>query len=171
MECSICLESLLDSKQLSCGHSFHEPCIDPWLQTNGSCPNCRFQECPAPSDSDSDSDSELLDLYSRIRDSWIGHRLWEPAFWSTIQQTVPAREQIPPDTESFQTLSILADSQVSNITETETQYCCEIAGQPYQALKADINIVVSQTEESVSRCLFFFHRNDGDIVNTIMEMC
>lgn len=59
MSCSICLEELYQpctqetpllknnsqSKnkvvQLSCGHSFHKGCIEPWLNRNSTCPYCR----------------------------------------------------------------------------------------------------------------------------------
>ena len=40
--CSICLDPILHhNKTLSCNHSFHQRCINRWLQTRSSCPNCR----------------------------------------------------------------------------------------------------------------------------------
>ena len=39
--CSVCLDESGLSKTLSCGHSFHEDCIDKWLEDNNTCPNCR----------------------------------------------------------------------------------------------------------------------------------
>ena len=48
-QCSICLDGDNDSflTKLSCGHTFHEPCINKWLQDNprgcskSTCPLCR----------------------------------------------------------------------------------------------------------------------------------
>ena len=41
-ECVVCLTNCTqDSQTLSCGHVFHRPCIDKWLQTQGTCPLCR----------------------------------------------------------------------------------------------------------------------------------
>ncbi len=45
--CSICLQpfengqSIVWSKQLKCGHIFHNSCLVPWLLKNNDCPNCR----------------------------------------------------------------------------------------------------------------------------------
>uniref|UniRef100_V5HVA6 Putative polyubiquitin binding protein n=2 Tax=Ixodes ricinus TaxID=34613 RepID=V5HVA6_IXORI len=51
-QCSICLEDLDGSSkqmQTSCGHSFHEHCLEKWYKTDQSCPNCRT---PSLSDKD-----------------------------------------------------------------------------------------------------------------------
>ena len=46
--CSICLEELIDSIDsidcCQCGHCFHKKCIQEWLKTHSTCPNCR-QSC------------------------------------------------------------------------------------------------------------------------------
>ena len=55
-DCTICRESLnanslynqdkgIDSHIVegSCGHSFHYECINPWVQTNKTCPLCFVQ--------------------------------------------------------------------------------------------------------------------------------
>ena len=44
-ECVICMsENPCDGHvRLPCGHSFHYPCISSWLQTQSTCPVCRFQ--------------------------------------------------------------------------------------------------------------------------------
>ena len=34
---------------LPCGHFFHGACISPWLLSNGSCPQCRFNLADATS--------------------------------------------------------------------------------------------------------------------------
>ncbi|RWV86263.1 hypothetical protein GW17_00051858 [Ensete ventricosum] len=49
--CSICLSDYKDADVLrrlpDCGHLFHLDCVDPWLRSHRSCPNCRSS--PAPS--------------------------------------------------------------------------------------------------------------------------
>lgn len=40
-QCSICLENVVNAKRLQCGHEFHRGCIDQWLATHTTCPNCR----------------------------------------------------------------------------------------------------------------------------------
>jgi hypothetical protein len=45
-QCSICYEEWKTGdivKTLHCFHYFHKACICPWLQTNMSCPNCRYR--------------------------------------------------------------------------------------------------------------------------------
>ncbi len=45
MDCSICLEPIQEEQPKkildSCHHEFHEACLNPWLQTHVTCPNCR----------------------------------------------------------------------------------------------------------------------------------
>ena len=41
-ECPICNEQLIEGVSvLSCGHRFHNECIEPWLTSHNSCPLCR----------------------------------------------------------------------------------------------------------------------------------
>ena len=47
-ECIICLNDMCEGdgqalKTLSCGHKFHEPCVEEWLEKDGRCPICRRQ--------------------------------------------------------------------------------------------------------------------------------
>lgn len=49
-ECSICMENIKKDQQfrrLPCSdtvnHCFHRRCIDQWLATNSTCPNCRSE--------------------------------------------------------------------------------------------------------------------------------
>lgn len=45
LDCSICLEPVKESERVmmiqKCKHGFHQKCLDPWLSTHDSCPNCR----------------------------------------------------------------------------------------------------------------------------------
>ncbi|KFK24680.1 hypothetical protein AALP_AA8G011200 [Arabis alpina] len=44
-ECAICLGEFADGERIRvlppCNHSFHMSCIDTWLVSHSSCPNCR----------------------------------------------------------------------------------------------------------------------------------
>lgn len=44
-DCSICQESIKEGERTmiiqKCRHGFHQKCLDPWLTTRDSCPNCR----------------------------------------------------------------------------------------------------------------------------------
>jgi len=44
-DCSICLETIKEGERTmtiqKCKHGFHQKCLDPWLSTHDSCPNCR----------------------------------------------------------------------------------------------------------------------------------
>ncbi|KAL1353373.1 hypothetical protein HN51_017328 [Arachis hypogaea] len=45
-ECAICRENLaVDDKmqELPCRHTFHPPCLKPWLDEHNSCPICRYE--------------------------------------------------------------------------------------------------------------------------------
>ncbi|KAL3641923.1 hypothetical protein CASFOL_012738 [Castilleja foliolosa] len=44
IDCSICLDEISSGAEgLTCGHVFHEDCINKWLKTSHSCPVCRYQ--------------------------------------------------------------------------------------------------------------------------------
>lgn len=45
IECCICCEEFTASEKIltpKCGHLFHELCVNPWLNQNPSCPQCRL---------------------------------------------------------------------------------------------------------------------------------
>ncbi|XVF88989.1 hypothetical protein PTKIN_Ptkin19aG0095600 [Pterospermum kingtungense] len=45
-ECAICKENLLvgdNMQELPCKHTFHPPCLKPWLDEHNSCPICRYE--------------------------------------------------------------------------------------------------------------------------------
>ncbi|EDS30900.1 predicted protein [Culex quinquefasciatus] len=47
--CPICMEAVESrGKFLTCGHLFHDTCIDSWLTSRTSCPLCRNQELQSP---------------------------------------------------------------------------------------------------------------------------
>lgn len=45
IDCSICLEQIKEGQRTVlislCQHGFHQSCLDPWLLTHSTCPNCR----------------------------------------------------------------------------------------------------------------------------------
>ncbi|KAM7276516.1 hypothetical protein ACFE04_018382 [Oxalis oulophora] len=45
-ECAICKENLVAGdkmQELPCRHTFHPPCLKPWLDEHNSCPICRYE--------------------------------------------------------------------------------------------------------------------------------
>ncbi|EOY30101.1 RING/U-box superfamily protein [Theobroma cacao] len=45
-ECAICKENLVvgdNMQELPCKHTFHPPCLKPWLDEHNSCPICRYE--------------------------------------------------------------------------------------------------------------------------------
>ncbi|GMN63284.1 hypothetical protein TIFTF001_032409 [Ficus carica] len=45
-ECAICKENLVvndEMQELPCKHTFHPPCLKPWLDEHNSCPICRHE--------------------------------------------------------------------------------------------------------------------------------
>ncbi|CAM0912693.1 unnamed protein product [Alopecurus aequalis] len=49
-DCPICLQDddTAAWKETPCGHRFHGPCVERWLQAKGSCPMCRTQVVTMP---------------------------------------------------------------------------------------------------------------------------
>lgn len=46
VECAICREELVlndKMQELPCKHTFHPPCVKPWLDEHNSCPICRYE--------------------------------------------------------------------------------------------------------------------------------
>ena len=44
--CSICQDNIISfsiCREMTCGHIFHQECIDKWLEKNKKCPICRFE--------------------------------------------------------------------------------------------------------------------------------
>eukprot|EP00435_Cladocopium_sp_Y103_P010321 s857_g2.t1 len=42
--CAVCLEAFEDRQKLlrlPCQHLFHDSCLQPWMESRGSCPKCR----------------------------------------------------------------------------------------------------------------------------------
>lgn len=67
--CTICLVEFVDGEKIrvlpKCNHEFHVPCIDPWLKSHSSCPNCRYsllERPPPPPTTSRASDTDALPL-------------------------------------------------------------------------------------------------------------
>ena len=63
VQCSVCLTEMRPDDDslmtLGCGHTFHSPCLEPWLLRQKSCPLCR---CPT-SDASSANDHEQVAIH------------------------------------------------------------------------------------------------------------
>ncbi len=72
--CSICIESIKEGQRTvvvqPCQHGFHQICIDPWLFSNTSCPNCRGPINTPNVEPIQPTAGQLLDL-ERIRLSYV----------------------------------------------------------------------------------------------------
>lgn len=83
--CSICLEQIKEGQRTvmitKCNHGFHQTCLDPWLGSNKTCPNCRGTI--SQTDPQAPTESQILDLdrtyityvlYSWILQTFPGNR-------------------------------------------------------------------------------------------------
>ena|SRR5271165_2562527 len=60
MDCLICFGEASDMTT-DCNHSFHQSCLDLWLDAHITCPYCRFELDESDYDYDYDYDSESPD--------------------------------------------------------------------------------------------------------------
>jgi len=83
LNCSICFDDFkleeTETRKLPCNHLFHEKCIFPWLQINGTCPVCRKDLTNGASGSGESSrrperSSELHDLLQLMRERRVNRR-------------------------------------------------------------------------------------------------
>lgn len=67
--CSICLDPLCSSpiREMKCGHSFHQRCIDRWVQNQATCPMCRD-----PIELSTSCSTILLQLFRLLTDEIVG---------------------------------------------------------------------------------------------------
>jgi NACalpha-BTF3-like transcription factor len=188
MDCSICFESLKIQEiiQLSCGHSFHASCVTPWLETKGSCPNCRHTEREVE-ESDSDSEVWSHEILERMQaymqslhafESRMAERDMREYANNSVANFVHTMFGPPRVAPAVQPLSLQIPQPqqptlpiISDIHETETQYECTINGICVRITnKTDIRLIQEQTEASLANCLSAYHYFEGDIVNAIMHL-
>lgn len=62
--CAVCLEPLRPGelvRRLPCAHGFHQPCVDPWLLEQRSCPMCKMDILRAAAAGGSREEESVLD--------------------------------------------------------------------------------------------------------------
>jgi hypothetical protein len=45
-DCPVCQDCFTEGEKvvrMPCGHSFHRPCLQPWMQSHNTCPTCRYE--------------------------------------------------------------------------------------------------------------------------------
>lgn len=144
-ECSICLECINVSTtgrvEMSCSHTFHLKCIGKWLNNNSSCPLCRSP----------------------------------PSEMEMLEETAPTPEPSYGNRFRINFDEYMISYSNTRIGHIDTSHSDPVPEEPIPedtgGIPArDIRIVCTQTGMSVQQCLDALRRNNGDIVNTIMEL-
>jgi hypothetical protein len=85
--CAICIEPLEDDDEvrgLTCGHCYHQTCIDPWLtQRRASCPLCKadyYVPKPPPEPSSTEENANVAALTERTTQT-VTTEHWAPLFF------------------------------------------------------------------------------------------
>uniref|UniRef100_A0A6T6MRB1 RING-type domain-containing protein n=1 Tax=Rhodosorus marinus TaxID=101924 RepID=A0A6T6MRB1_9RHOD len=61
--CAVCLEEIKVGEKipvLQCGHVFHKPCLQPWLEKHSQCPLCRLNLYSLKTSNESSTSTQLL---------------------------------------------------------------------------------------------------------------
>ena len=156
-ECSICLNTIAVSTtgcvEMSCSHKFHLKCIGTWLSKNSSCPLCRN----TPSEMETLLKPEAPVAYG------IGSRL--PYYEMTNSRTDRLME-FARFTIDFNSLLPVNSQQQQTDTDPVDPLPQDTDGIP----GTDIRLVSQQTGLTHAQCLDALRRNNGDIVNSIMDL-
>lgn len=93
--CAICIELLEDEDEvrgLSCGHCYHQTCVDPWLtQRRASCPLCKADYyIPKPITTEATTTPEGTTTVSQ---PILAHDHWAPMFFRPFN-SVASRQRI-----------------------------------------------------------------------------
>jgi hypothetical protein len=68
VECSICLGDILrGDRTTSCGHHFHTACLQKWLVSHNTCPNCRTELCPPKPQYTISQNAMLQEMLNRLQ--------------------------------------------------------------------------------------------------------
>jgi Ring finger domain len=92
--CAICIELLEDEDEvrgLTCGHCYHQTCIDPWLtQRRASCPLCKADYyIPKPVVETTSTEGTT----PTVTQPTLAHDHWAPMFFRPFN-SVPSRQRV-----------------------------------------------------------------------------
>ena len=88
--CPVCLEKFkglendINKSILSCGHSFHDNCINKWFEDNKTCPICRKEEIKIKETPEKNQDSNIDDHPSSLLRRMAAHRRHESSLIDNV---------------------------------------------------------------------------------------
>ena len=157
-DCPICFDAITVSTtgcvEMSCSHKFHLKCIGTWLSKNSSCPLCRNK----PSELETLLRPEAPVVYRNG-----SRRIFEMTNSRTDRIMEYARFTInwnTSHTDYSSTEDQQTDSESVDLVPPDTD------GIPGR----DIRLVSQQTGMTDTQSLDALRRNNGDIVNSIMDL-
>jgi hypothetical protein len=157
MDCSICLELISNPTHLSCGHSFHETCVNTWLSEKGTCPNCRHQERE-----ETKTDSQYPPTFEEMAELWgqysvyrhLANQVSNPIIGS-IYKHLAINEANPIIANSDVTAT-----EITNIQELDSYYEYTIGNNTFTTPnKQDIQLIRNRTGLPLADCILAYIRS------------
>ncbi len=172
--CAICLDVLsgcsIEETILSCSHTFHASCINPWLSKKGTCAVCRFQVCPSNHEDDENEEeqSDIEMIRAAVLEYW---RRRFPSLQSLEQLHTSVHPEPQPYTQPYQTNQNRDIQQnISIVDESDEAWIYTVNGVLSHESKRNVNLVLDQTNAELPTCLYALYKYDGDVINAILDI-
>jgi hypothetical protein len=133
--CAICIELLEDDDEvrgLTCGHCYHQTCIDPWLtQRRASCPLCKadyYVPKPPPENTAAATDNATTPAANPP----VTTEYWAPLFFRPFRpvQNPNGGPAYPPPFTRFDTRATIPEEPAENTPTTTTETTASTSNQP-----------------------------------------